>query len=183
MRRAVTMAVVAVVLGGMALVDMVPAEACSLPPPPRPTEQELLSQADLVFEGVAVSRHDPNAGAPTQSSGDPIIWTFAVDREVKGTASQLQEVSSARSGATCGITFQIGTRYRVFADVVDGVFWTSLGSGTREAPVESSTTTTTIPTTTTTTNSTTTTTRPPTTTTTTVGPAQPTKGRTLALTG
>lgn len=169
MRRVVMMAVVAVALGGLALVGPPPAEACTLPPPPRPTEPELVGQADLVFEGVALSRHDPNVAASIQSSGDPIIWTFAVDREIKGAASQLQDVSSARSSATCGITFQIGIRYRVFADLVDGVFWTSLGSGTREATVESSTTTTT--------------TRPSTTTTTTVPPAQPTMPRSIALTG
>ncbi len=104
-----------------------------------------------------------------QSSGDPIIWTFAVDREVKGTPSQPQEVRSARSGATCGITFEIGTRYLVLADLVDGVFWTSLGSGTREAAAAPSTTTTT--------------TRPPTTTTTTVPGAQPTRTRSITLTG
>jgi len=158
---------VAITLGGLAVVGAPSAGACTLPPPPAPTEQELLAQADLVFEGVAVSRHDPNAGAPITSSGDPIVWTFAVDRELKGTATQPQEVRSARSGATCGITFQIGTRYRVFADVVDGVFWTSLGSGTREVTVESSTTTTT--------------TRPPATTT--VPPAQPTRRGSIALTG
>ena len=166
MRRAMTMAVVTVA-PGLALVCPPPAVACTLPPPPRPTEPELVAQADLVFEGVALSRHDPNAGASIQSSGDPIIWTFSVDREIKGAASQLQEVSSARSSATCGITFEIGTRYRVFADVVDGVFWTSLGSGTREVTDESSTMTTT--------------TRTPTTTT--MPPAQPTRPRSIALTG
>jgi hypothetical protein len=137
------------------------------PSRPGPTEQELLSQADLVFEGVAVSRHDPNAGAPIQSSGDPIVWSFAVDREIKGVPSQPQEIRSARSGATCGITFQIGTRYRVFAKAVDGALWTFLGSGTREATTATTSTTTTIAPTTTTT----------------VRPATPTRPGRIALTG
>ena len=168
MRRRVMAAVMAAALGGLGLLGAQPVGACTAPPGPGPTEQELVAEADLVFEGVAVSRHDPNAGALMQSSGDPIVWTFTVDRQVKGTASQPQEVTSARSGATCGVVFEIGTRYRVFADVVDGRFWTSLGSGTREATVESSTTTTSTP---------------PPTTTTSVPPAPPTRTGRIALTG
>ncbi len=141
-RRAVIVAVVAVAVGAMVLFVAPTAGACTLPPGPGPTEEELLARADTVFEGVATSRSDPNADAPTQSSGDPIVWTFAVDRQIKGTVTEPQDVSSARSGATCGITFRIGTRYRVFADAVDGVLWASLGSGTREATLEPSTITT-----------------------------------------
>ncbi len=167
MRRAVTAVLAAAAVAGTVFVGAPAARACSLLPGPGPTEQELLARADLVFEGVATSRRDPNADAPTQSSGDPIIWTFAVDREIKGTASQPQEVHSARSSATCGITFQIGTRYRVFAKNVDGVFQTGLGSGTREATVEPGPTTTTTK-------------RPPTTT---APPARPTSTSRIALTG
>ena len=141
MRRAGTVAVMAVLFGSLMIVVAPTASACSLPP--TPAEQEQLDHADLVFEGLAVSSQDPNAGNPVQSSGDPIAWTFAVDRTIKGTAGQPQVVHSARSGATCGIEFEIGTRYRVFAKAVDGTFWTGLGSGTRQAPAEQLTTTTT----------------------------------------
>jgi len=147
-----------------------PASACSLAVP-LPTEEEHLARADLVFEGLAVSSRDPNAGAPIISSGDPIFWTFLVEREIKGSTGMQQEVGTARSGATCGFSFQVGIRYRVFADTRNGVFMTGLGSGTRQVSDAPQTTTTT--------------TRPPVATTTvpTTGPAQPSTGRTLALTG
>ena len=147
-----------------------PASACSLSSP-LPTEEEHLARADLVFEGLAVSSRDPNAGAPIISTGDPIFWTFLVEREIKGSTGIQQDVGTARGDASCGFRFQVGVRYRVFADARNGAFMTSLGSGTRQVsdPPQNTTTTT----------------RPPAATTTvpTTGPAQPSIGRPLALTG
>jgi len=68
-----------------------------------------------VFEGLAVSSRDPNAGASIISTGDPIFWNFLVERQIKGSTGPQQEVGTARGGASCGFTFQIGVRYRVFA--------------------------------------------------------------------
>ncbi|MDP8938304.1 MAG: hypothetical protein M3O23_11355 [Actinomycetota bacterium] len=170
MRRAVTAVLTAAAVTTTVFLWAPTAGACTAPPAPGPTEEEFLAQADLVFEGVATARHDPNAGAPMQSSGDPIIWTFTVDRQIKGAAAQPQLVQSPRSSATCGMSFEIGTRYRVFAKNVDGVYQTTSVSGTREATLESITTTTTI--------------RPPSpTTTTTLRPARPTRTGRIALTG
>lgn len=148
-----------------------PVSACSLASP-LPTEEEHLARADLVFEGLAVSSRDPNAGAPIISTGDPIFWTFLVEREIKGSTGMQQEVGTARGSATCGFSFQVGVRYRVFADARNGAFMTSLGSGTRQVSDPPQTTTTT-------------TTRPlaATTTVPTAGPGQPSTGRPLALTG
>lgn len=130
MRRRVAM-VMAMLLAGVVSVQAPPAAACTLVAP-GPTEQELLAQADLVFEGTAVSSRDPNAGAATIGSGDPIFWTFATERAIKGAPASPQEVGTSRSGASCGVTFQAGLRYRVFAKLVGGVYMTSLGSGTEE---------------------------------------------------
>jgi hypothetical protein len=136
------------------------AVACSIVEP-RPTEEEFLARADVVFEGAAGTHRDPNAGAPVIGSGDPIFWTFIVDRVIKGNVNLVQEVASARSGVSCGIRFQEGARYRVYAGYVDGVLHTGLFSGTRLAPAVA--TTTTLP-------------RP-------AQPAPPTPTRRIALTG
>ncbi|CAA9246701.1 MAG: hypothetical protein AVDCRST_MAG10-2000 [uncultured Acidimicrobiales bacterium] len=130
MRHRVAMAM-AVLAAGLVWAPAPPAAACSIVAP-GPTEEELLTQADLVFEGTAVSSRDPNAGSATIVTGDPIFWTFATERTIKGAPTTPQEVGTSRSGASCGFTFQAGSRYRVFARSVGGVYMTSLGSGTVE---------------------------------------------------
>ncbi len=79
-----------------------------------------------------MSSRDPNPGAATIVSGDPIFWTFATERAIKGAPAAPREVGTSRSGASCGVTFTAGHRYRVFANLVNGVYMTSLGSGTVE---------------------------------------------------
>ena len=148
-----------------------PASACSIVPA---TEEEYLARADLVFDGVALSSHDPNADAEVVSSGDPIEWTFIVDRRIKGDAAAQQKVTTARMEPSCGVEFVVGVRYRVFAADEDGVFETSLGMGTRRQAVVPETTTTTKPP-----APTTTTTKAPAPTTTTKAPGK----RPLARTG
>ena len=157
LRRTAVCLALAVFMG--VLSSSSPASACSLALP-LPTEEEHLERADLVFEGLAVSSRDPNAGASIISSGDPIFWTFLVERQIKGSTGSTQDVATARSGATCGYSFQTGVRYRVFASARNGVFMTSLGSGTRLVSDTQRTTTTQVPATTTTTGPST---RPPTT--------------------
>ena len=156
-RRVLVLA--ALLIAGTLAVPPSAAVACSLASP-GPTEAEYLAMADVVFEGVVGSHRDPNTGATGISSGDPVFWRFAVDREIKGTVSPVQEVASARSGASCGITFQEGARYRVYAKYVSGTLTTGLGSGTRLASAIPSTT---VP-------------RP-------AQPAPPTPSRRVALTG
>ena len=158
-----------VVLVATTLVLAPPALGCSFAGP-EPTEAEHVARADVVFEGVAGPHRDPTAGAPAQSSADPIFWTFYVDREVKGDVAPVQEVASPRSGASCGLIFDEGVRYRVFATYDGTVLTSRLGSGTRPAPLTASTTTTTT--------ASPTTTRPPA-----ARPARPVTGPRIALTG
>jgi hypothetical protein len=133
--------VVAVVLAAATMAwPSSPALGCSATGPV-PTEAEFLAGADVVFEGVAGAHRDPNAGAPVQGSGDPIFWTFTVDRQVKGAVAPVQEVGTARSDASCGIRFLEGVRYRVYAQYEGAALMTSAFSGTRVAPVTTSTTT------------------------------------------
>ena len=97
-----------------------------------------------MFEGVAGSHRDPNAGAPVIGSGDRIFWTFAVERQLKGDVPPVVEVATSRSGASCGVSFQEGVRYRVFARYDGTTLITGLGSGTRPVTATTTTTATTV---------------------------------------
>lgn len=173
MRRAAMAVMAAVLAVAPALVGVMGAGACSVVAP-GPTEDELVARADLIFDGIAGSSQDPNAGQPVVSSGDPITWTFTVLQPVKGpVATPRQEVTTARSSGSCGVPFQPGVAYRVYAQFMAGRYQTSLANGTRPVDqVPSTTTTTTTP-------ATATTTRAPAPTATTVAPRR----GTVALTG
>lgn len=134
-------AMVAMVTSLAVLMGTGSAGACSAVAP-GPAEQTLFDQADLVFEGVALASQDPNTTATMISSADPITWTFSVEQVVKGTATATQQVTTVRSEASCGFTFVVGHRYRVYAKASGAGFTTGLFSGTREITALSTTTTT-----------------------------------------
>ena len=156
MRRIV---LVLILLAGGAVWMSSPAAACSVTEP-LPTEAQYLAQADVVFEGTAVSSRNPDPAGPPVL----IAWTFAVDRPIKGSVGPQQEVQTALSGSACGFTFTAGTRYRVYANQSSGVLSTGWPQGTREAALVATTTTVA---------------RPPTT----AAPARPSSPRRIALTG
>ena len=70
--------------------------------------------ARVVFTGTAVRRDDEFPG-PIISSLDPYYWTFVVDGVELGDVGRRFTVASARSGASCGVDFTLGQRYRVVA--------------------------------------------------------------------
>jgi hypothetical protein len=78
---------------------------------------QALEGADVAFVGVVAAARDPGAGEPQLSSIDPVVYTFAVEEVLKpsGDLPAAMEVSSARSGASCGQAFAVGERWRVFA--------------------------------------------------------------------
>jgi len=128
------------VLAGLALVVGVPspASACSAF---EQTARQYFDQADVVFEGVHVSGRDPSAGSTLVSGLEPVFFTFAADRLLKGGPISAQvEVSSSRSGASCGANFTVGVRYRVYASNVSGALTTSSVSGNRPVPLVAPTT-------------------------------------------
>ncbi len=140
MRRLVLVAMV-VVFAALALIagPSSPAIACSSQGPL--TEQEFVNQADVIFEGVYVSNSEPSLGNRVASSGDPIFFTFAADRVLKGGPISSQAVvSSSRGAASCGANFTLGVRYRVYARNVAGSLVTDLLSGNRPVPLVSPTT-------------------------------------------
>lgn len=166
--------VAAAVLGAaVVMVQTGPAQACSCAAPspdtsPEEREAAATEHADAVFVGEAgESRVDDPDGDPTiESSGDRRDVTFSVRRAVKGPVTNPFEVSTANSGASCGVSFHPGTLYKVFAYKHEGRYWAGLCGATRvatEADLVAPGPATTVP-------PTPTTTRPPPETTTTTAP-------------
>ncbi|WP_019878245.1 hypothetical protein [Sporichthya polymorpha] len=79
------------------------------------TEAESFRDAEAVFTGTLVSRDLPNAGNRMQSSIDPAIHTFAVDRVYKGSITDPQRVVSYSGGASCGLELRGPGPFVVFA--------------------------------------------------------------------
>lgn len=81
-----------------------------------------LADATAVFDGSVVS-----ASAPTgNTSADPIYYTIDVSRVYKGDVPATVIVSSAASGASCGV--ELTGQVTVFAGRSDGVLHTTLCS-------------------------------------------------------
>jgi hypothetical protein len=102
-----------------------PAHACSCLPVV-PAYEGHLARADVVFDAVATQR---TGGA---GSFDPVTYRFDVAGVVKGTTTDPQDVLTAANGALCGIEFEIGLAYRVFARRQhDGTLSTGMCDGSR----------------------------------------------------
>ena len=102
--------------------------------PITPAEAAAYGPGAVVFTGRAVSRRDANPLGPLISSADPITWTFAVDRVVHGAAGSVVDVETARDGASCGVSFEIGARYQVVATRSGATLRTGLCSPTMRLP-------------------------------------------------
>lgn len=108
MRRAFasSLPAIAAVLLAFALPWLMPrgARACScvVPPPP----EQALAEADAVFEARPFSMSNDDLRAR---------YSFEVDRVWKGEVPSRVEISTALHSATCGRTYQIGTKYVVYA--------------------------------------------------------------------
>jgi hypothetical protein len=79
------------------------------------TPAQALSNADVAFVGVVASLKDPNAGNPIVGTGDPIVYVFAVEAVAKGPAAKQITITSARDGASCGMTFALADKWRIYA--------------------------------------------------------------------
>lgn len=91
--------------------------------------------ARAIFSGTAVRVEDPRSSTDmVWSSMDGMRWTFVVDDVERGFVGDRMTVQTARSSASCGVEFQLGTRYRVVA--IDGALglWAWTNPGTRELP-------------------------------------------------
>lgn len=76
--------------------------SCMMAPPPG----EALEQSDAVFEARPFSMSNDERRA---------YYSFEVDRVWKGAIGQRVEIATALHSAMCGRSYQIGTRYVVYA--------------------------------------------------------------------
>lgn len=76
---------------------------------------DALANADVAFVGVVVEAKDPAAGNPIIGSADPILYTFAIEETLKSIGAPQVNLSSARDGASCGMTFALAQRWRIYA--------------------------------------------------------------------
>lgn len=101
--------------------------ACKCIPPSAAT----VKGADVVFTGTVTARSDPAAGQPSQGSIDPITFTLAVEKELKGDVDATAQVVTPRQSASCGVDFQIGARFLVVAHRDGSALRTGLCDGTQ----------------------------------------------------
>jgi len=110
MRIALALAAALAAVASLAGAHAEPAFACSCigvdPARDLPT-------VDAAFVGRAVSRR---VDEPILSSGDAAVWTFEVERAVKGTLPARLEVTAAVSGASCGLELGLDQRIGLLLD-------------------------------------------------------------------
>jgi hypothetical protein len=90
-----------------------PAAACSCT---GLTDEQALTWADAAFIGTVTDRVGPDT-QHSYSSLDAVTWTFAVEGVYKGNVGSTQEVVSALSSGSCGLSLDPSQRYLVFATV------------------------------------------------------------------
>lgn len=86
-------------------------------------------RADAVFAARLVHREEPSA--PVMSSMDPATLTFEVSRVYKGEVTDPQQVTTAQSGASCGLEIAGEGPFLVFAERDGAGLTASLCGGTR----------------------------------------------------
>ena len=110
-----------VVVAVMAAV-VLPASACwacsCMPAEP----EQYWEWADAVFDGAPTGRSEPDANGM-------ITWTFEVVDVWKGDVGATQQLQSHQHGATCGLSFELGVTYRVYATGSSDAMETNLCSG------------------------------------------------------
>ncbi|MGH2783728.1 MAG: hypothetical protein ACRDJ1_00520, partial [Actinomycetota bacterium] len=88
-----------------------------------------LAQADGAFVGRLESRESPTPSpGGTFSSGQPVTYTFVVERSVKGDLGKRVNVESAAYGASCGLEVRVGERTGLFLYRDDGQWKSGLCS-------------------------------------------------------
>ena len=130
-----------VVAVGLSILHVVAAaEACSCGTPPTP--ERALREADLVFRG-RVTNITPvlQSGSTTESSSDPMVVEFEVNRVWKGAGKARVSLWTARSEESCGYPFEVGREYFVYSTQglrkpADNVPTLTTGLCTRTALIE-----------------------------------------------
>ncbi|MCR8656387.1 hypothetical protein [Paenibacillus endoradicis] len=110
---------VIVLLSGVMVGEHKSAYACSCAVGPGSFEDEL-ADSDYVFDGVVTDKKEESSFLGFKSSDEPVEWTFQVNGSWKGEVTEIMQVTSAQSSASCGYEFKVGKRYAVFASEADG---------------------------------------------------------------
>lgn len=108
------------------------AQACSCVPPPPPSEA--VAASDAVFLGKVIKTRRTGSGI---NEGN-LLATFRVRHIVKGDLQEDVVIETGPNSAACGVPFEKGKEYLVYASMQDGQLRTHLC--TRTALVESAST-------------------------------------------
>ncbi len=129
--RSLRIVLAALVLGvGLVLLGGAPAFACSCA---QPSPAQHAEEADVVFAGTLTDIDEPRQ-FPVVSSAAESQYTFEVDAVYAGDPAPVTRISSAWSGASCGLEgMEVGERYVVFAYVDGKELDASLCGGTGPA--------------------------------------------------
>jgi len=105
-----------------------PAAACLCGSP-----EEGRAGADVAFTGVVAAVEDPSFPGWYASTGDPILYTFAVEEVIRGSPDEFTVVRSTRieGSGSCAIDMAIGERWEIYAHWSDGNLWTTSCSGSQ----------------------------------------------------
>ena len=90
-----------------------PAYACSCVENPPPGEALEMSAAVFAGRVISLKLHERPDG--TWSTVDPVTVEFEISRVWKGHDYQTTYLTTARSGASCGFTFDEGEEYLVYS--------------------------------------------------------------------
>jgi len=102
----------------------------------RSTPEEQMERANVVFKGRVIDQTVTTPESGPLRGLNLIRWTFAVEESQKGLAAKELVVESASNSAACGINFQMGDRYQVFANQYQDNLRASLCSGTQRMTEE-----------------------------------------------
>ena len=129
MKRALL--VVPLMFAALLVLPSSPAWACSCA---SPTTAQSVARADVVLRGTLADTDGPSRMSRLRSSEDPVQYTFTVAEVYKGNAAATTYVSSAASGASCGLEgLEPGREYVVFALVRGDGLQAGLCGGTAPA--------------------------------------------------
>lgn len=107
-----------------------PCWACSCLP--NDTKRDKAKRADVVFTGTVTSIADPNPADATAA----FKVQFEVAKVYKGNPREITHVYTAKEGSMCGVTFEVGERYTVFATWSGSQKWVGMCSGTKAGRID-----------------------------------------------
>jgi hypothetical protein len=91
------------------------------------TPQKQFANADVVFVGKVTALATPSPATPNTRD---VVAQMTITGVYKGTVPSRAGVRTAHDVAACGVAFVAGTRYAVFAQIVDGDYRADLCDGT-----------------------------------------------------